>query len=151
MWNTACSQHRDARFLEELINTHNLQVLNDERATRPASTCHSIIDLILETPEVANFCQDWNILEGDQEATGSDHVVIEWRWTKPASEVTKGWKIRGCALKERLDKEKEEDWPSTKPKLEVVWRLGATERPVLDDNSIVETVTRQGQGWCIAG
>ena len=143
MWNPACSQRRDARFLEELINTHNLQVLNDERATRPASTCHSIIDLTLATPEVANFCQDWKILDEDQEATGSDHVVIEWRWTKPASEVTKGWKIKGWALKERLDKEKQEDWPPTKPKLEVVWSLGSTERPVLDDNSTVETLEEE--------
>ena len=30
--------------------------------------------------------------------------------------------MQGWALKERLDKEKEEEWPPEKPKLEVLWK-----------------------------
>ena len=83
-WNPQCSQiqRRDTRFLEELIDTHDLQVLNGVKATRPGSECHSIIDLTLATPHAAPYCKEWRILDADQVATGSDHVVIEWRWTK---------------------------------------------------------------------
>lgn len=122
IWNPQCtrSQRRDATFLEELVETHELVVKNNGQATRPASMCHSVIDLILATPNAAPFCKEWRTLDSEEHATGSDHVMIEWKWTKPVPKVDKSWKVQDWALKERLDKEKEEEWPSEKPKLEVL-------------------------------
>lgn len=88
-------------------------------------------------PRRRPFCQDWRIL-GDDLATGSDHVVIEWRWTRPAPVVAPGWRMRGWALRERLDKEKDKDWPNTESKLEVAWSLGSTTRPTLSDCSTLD-------------
>ena len=95
VWNPHCtgSQHRDAAFLEELIETHELVVKNDGQVTQPASKCHSIIDLTLATPKAAPFCQEWRILDGEEHATGSDHVIIEWKWTRPAPRVDRSWKV----------------------------------------------------------
>lgn len=59
------------------------------------------------------------------------------------SAVDPGWRIKGWALKERLDKEKEEDWPAKKPKLEVVWSLKADSRPILDDNATLESLEEE--------
>ena len=60
VWNPQCtrSQHRDASFLEELIEVHELVVKNNGQATRTASEPHSIIDLTLATPDAAPFCQE---------------------------------------------------------------------------------------------
>ena len=57
-WNRGCTQRRDARFLEELIETHNLEVKNNSQATRPESETYSIIDLTLATPGASPFCQN---------------------------------------------------------------------------------------------
>jgi ribonuclease HI len=137
-WNPQCEQRRDAAFLEELIDAHELHVKNDGQATRPVSKCHSVIDLTLATPEAAPYCKDWRILRREDQVTGSDHVVIEWKWTKPAPEVSPEWKVRGWALKERLEKERAEDWPAEEPRLEVIWGLRTRDRPVLGDDASEE-------------
>lgn len=44
---------RNARFLEDLIRAHELQVLNDDHETTPTragGSIHSIINLTLATP-----------------------------------------------------------------------------------------------------
>ena len=43
-----------------------------------------------------------------EKAAGSVHVVIGWKWSGRASKVDGRWEVKGWALKERLDKEKEE-------------------------------------------
>ena len=54
IWNARCRRRRDHLFLENLIDAHELTVLNDGRATRPAEgESHSIIDLTLATPTAA--------------------------------------------------------------------------------------------------
>lgn len=51
VWNPRCERRRDHQFLEDLIDTHSLTILNDERASRPSGgTSHSIIDPTLATP-----------------------------------------------------------------------------------------------------
>ena len=64
-WNRECTQRRNARFLEELIETHDLEVKNNNQATRPESGAYSIIDLTLATPGATPFLQDWRILDED--------------------------------------------------------------------------------------
>lgn len=103
------------------MDAHDLTVENNGQATRPGSECHSIIDLTLANPEAVPHCQDWRILDGEDQTTGSDHVLIEWKWTRPAPEVAKGWKMRGWALRSRLEDEKKEEWPAEKPKLDFLW------------------------------
>ena len=133
LWNPRCTARRDAGFLEDLIRTYELVVKNDNQATRPASGCHSIIDLVLATPGASPFCEKWRTVSDPDHETGSDHIMIEWRWTMPAPKVDQGWKVRGWALRERLDKEKEEEWPPEKPRLEVLWRQLVENRPCLSD------------------
>ena len=110
-------QRRDANFLDGLIETHELEVKNNDQATRLLSERHSIIDLTLATPGAAPFCQEWRILDDSEAetATGPDHVVIEWKWTKPAPAVAKGWKMRGWALKSQLENEKRRNGHRTGP------------------------------------
>ena len=83
---------------------------SDGQATRPSGG-HSIIDLTLTDPTIASQMDDWSILGPDYD-TGSDHKVIEWKWKPDGegvdSEEPEGWKIRGWALKEALEKEKKE-------------------------------------------
>lgn len=66
---------------------------------------------------------EWNIVEEDEQASPSDHVTIEWKWAGKAERVDLGWKIRDWALKEKLDKEREEKKLKTKegPTLGEVW------------------------------
>ena len=83
MWNLHCMTPRNAAFLEDLIITYELQVLNDDhetRPTRPGGSLHSIIDLTLATPGAGPSCKEWSIVEDDEQATTSDHVIIEWKW-----------------------------------------------------------------------
>lgn len=116
VWNPRCQRRRDHRFLEDLIDTHSLAVMNDEWATRTANldtregeTNHRIIDLTLASPEAEEQVIGWSIREEPEAETGSDHEVIEWRWKGKEQRTAPGdWKIKGWALKEALDKEKEE-------------------------------------------
>ena len=136
--NKECTQRKNTRFLEELIETHDLEVKNNSQATRPESGAHSIIDLTLATPGASPFLQDWRILDEDGQATGSDHVVIEWKWTRPALPRGQGKRFMGWALKGRLEKEKEEDWPPEKPKLADLWALRVGDRPILGEEATAE-------------
>ena len=53
VWNPRCVRRREHRFLEDLIDAHELTVLNDGRATRPAEgRGHSVIDLTLDRKSV---------------------------------------------------------------------------------------------------
>ena len=49
--------------------------------------------------------------------------------------MDKDWKIRDWALKERLDKERSEEWSGSEAKLEVIWNLAGQSRPRLGDDS----------------
>lgn len=108
----ACTRRKDHRFLESLIDTHELVVLNDGQATRPTQHAgedrHSVIDLNLATAQVTGQIQGWSILEPYCD-TGSDHEIIEWEWNglEEAVQVDEDWKIKGWALREALDKENE--------------------------------------------
>ena len=137
-WNRECNQRRNARFLEELIETHDLEVKNNSQATRPESGIHSIIDLTLTTPGASPFCQNWRVLDDDGQATGSDHVVLEWMWTKPGPTGEQGRRFTGWALKGRLEREKEENWPPEEPKLADLWALKMGDRPILGQEATVE-------------
>ena len=49
--------------------------------------------------------------------------MVEWEWSGEAPSADRGWVIRGWALKERLDKEKEADRKKEPmEKIEEVWR-----------------------------
>lgn len=74
--------------------------------------------------------------------TGSDHEVIEWRWMggTPGGEDEGNWRIKGWALKEALDKGKEEakEKGPKKEMLEMKWqkaREAEAARPILSDES----------------
>ena len=43
------------------------------------------------------------VVEGDDQASQSDHVMIEWKWAGEKKTVDPAWKIRGWALKQKLD------------------------------------------------
>ena len=71
VWNQHCTTRRDAASLEDLITAHELQILNDDRATipaRPGSDLHSIIDHTLTTPGGGPMCAEWQVVE-DEECT----------------------------------------------------------------------------------
>ena len=77
-------------------------------------------------------------MDEDGQATGSDHVVIEWKWTRPGPLGEQGRRFTGWALRGRLGKEKEEDWPPEKPRLADLWALRTGERPILGQEATVE-------------
>ena len=111
MWNPHCRTRRDAAFLEDLIAAHELHILNDDRATRPArpgSNLHSIIDLTLTTPGAGPMCEGWQVVEEEECAAHSDHVMIQWEWRGLTRRVDPRWKVRGWALKKKLYEEKAE-------------------------------------------
>ena len=67
--NPHCTTRRDAAFLEDLIAAYELQILNDDRATRlaqPGSDLHSIIDLTLTTPGAGPMCEGWQVVEDEE-------------------------------------------------------------------------------------
>lgn len=81
VWNPLCRERRNATFLEDLVEAHELQVLNDGMATRPAnedSDIHSVMDLTLATPGAGPLCGGWRVEGRDEEGTHSDHVMIRW-------------------------------------------------------------------------
>ena len=137
MWNDKCTNRRNATFLESLIRTFDLSILNDQSQTRFGGEGHSIIDLTLATPAAALYCRDWAILEQEQGA-GSDHAVIEWRWDDGVSSTNKEWKFRGWALKQKLDEEKEAQKRGERiVTLEDSWRTLTQDeaRPLLSDDA----------------
>ena len=142
VWNDRCTTHRNATFLEDLIRTFDLSILNDQSQTRFGGEGHSIIDLILTTPAAALYCRDWAILEQEQGA-GSDHAIIEWKWDDGVTSTCKKWKFRGWALKKKLDEEKEAQKRGERVvTLEDSWRTLTQDeaRPVLDDNADEEDI-----------
>ena len=137
MWNDQCLTRRNATFLEDLIRSYDLNILNDQSQTRFGGENHSIIDLTLATPSAAVYCRDWTTLELE-EGVGSDHAVIEWRWQDEAARSNGNWKFRGWALKKKLDDEKEAQKRGEKVvTLEDKWRAltEAEDRPILNDTS----------------
>ena len=158
IWNPYCTTPRNAGFLENLITTYELQIFNDDHETRPTRErghLHSIIDLTLATPDASLDMESWTVVEDDEQATTSDHVMFEWKWTGLTMKVDLRWKVRGWALKKRLDQEKEEalkrrEHRAAKTGLTMgeVWirrsstiplgEIGYGVRPILDDTSTVE-------------
>ena len=73
-------------------------------------------------------------MDDEDQASLSDHVMIERKWSGAAEKVNPEWKIRGWALKEKLDKEKEEERLGTKtgPTLADAWirRSGSDQQVV---------------------
>ena len=142
-WNNRCVTRRNATFLEDLIDSFNLSILNDQSQTRFGGLNHSIIDLTLATPSAAIYCQGWRVLDTLEEGSGSDHAIIEWKWQDKAAKTDGGWKFRGWALKKKLDEEKEAQKRGEKVvTLEDKWRslIGEEERPTLSDTSSREEV-----------
>lgn len=84
MWNPHCTARRDATFLEELIRSFDLQDLNDGKTTRQArregDTPNSVIDLTLAGAGAGPDGREWRVLDEEEDATGSDHELIEGRW-----------------------------------------------------------------------
>jgi len=74
VWNGRVTRRKNAVFWEKLIEEEVLVVWNTEEATRLGGSNHSIIDLILSSPNVE---LNWSIA-GEKDTTGSDHKVIVW-------------------------------------------------------------------------
>ena len=106
-WNRRFHTRRNATFLEDLIDSFNLSILNDQSETRFGGENHSIIDLILASLSAAIHCRDWRVLDSVEEGSGSDYAIIEWKWEDGVAKSDEGWKFRGRALKKKLDVEKE--------------------------------------------
>lgn len=83
-------------------------------------------------------------MEDDDQASHSDHVMIEWEWKDLTMKVHPKWKIRGWALKKGLDQEKEGKKEGTEkhPTLCEAWikRTEAADgfRDILDDISTAD-------------
>ena len=150
--NRFCTTRRNATFLEDLIAAHELQVLNDDRETRPTrpeGTLHSIIDLTLATPGAGPRCEGWRVVE-EECVAHSDHVMIQWEWRVSTMKVDPRWRVRGWALKKKLDQEGEERAEGKKsgPTLGEVWQgrmstvplgeVGFGTRPILSEVSTEE-------------
>ena len=94
---------------------------------------HSVIDLTLAGPGAGPDCRGSRVVAREEDATMSDHEMIEWRWEGLTMKVDPKWKMRGWALKERLDNEKAEEegrkrgGPRAGPTLRGFWtqRTGA--------------------------
>jgi hypothetical protein len=128
MWNPMMLPSKrtsSAGFLEGLIHKHELTVWKDTQATfeRKGAGNHSIIDLTLTTPDL--IMEEW-ALEGDKDATNSDHALITWELavgpgaqseSHTTSKVVTGWKI------EEMGEEEHEA-------AEAEWRKRAADRPL---------------------
>ena len=125
------------------MDSYNLSILNDQSPTRFGGQNHSIIDLTLATPSAAIYCQDWRVLDREEEGSGSDHAIIQWRWDDKAAKSNGKWKFRGWALKKKLDEEKEAMKKGERVvTLEDKWRIlvGEEDWPTLNDTSEKEEV-----------
>lgn len=129
MWNPLCTgrQRRSARFLEALIRAFDLQVLNYDSATRPGASggIHSTIDLTLAAPGAGPSCKDWSVVDREVHASPSDHVMIERKWVGRVERLDSAWEIKGWAVEEKLEKEKEGERSGTRVliTLAVAWSL----------------------------
>ena len=81
-----CTYRRDAAFLEDHIAAFDLRVHNDDQAARPNDSLHSIIDQTLSAPSAGPSRRYWRIVEGEDQASPSDHV-IEWKWSGTTERV----------------------------------------------------------------
>ena len=105
---TLDSNAKGARFLKGLMDTNELVALNGDRPTRPSSEgTVSIIDLTITDHVAAQECEGWDIL-GEDFDTGFDHFVIAWSCNGDRARPNRAWKIRGRALKEKVDEGKVE-------------------------------------------
>ena len=114
--------------------------------TRFGGQNHSIIDLTLATPSATIYCQDWRVLDREEEGSSSDHAIIQWRWDDKAAKSNGKWKFRGWALKKKLDEEKEAMKKGERVvTLEDKWRVlvGEENRPALNDTSEREEVCEE--------
>ena len=57
----------------------DLQALNDECATRPSESIHSIIDLTLASPGAEVSYSGWTVVGRQEQASMPVHEMIEWR------------------------------------------------------------------------
>ena len=67
------------RWTEELIDTYDLQIINNGKATyhKDNSDCSSAIDLTLAGRKFQ--IEGWEVVTDDDAPTGSGHEVIRWR------------------------------------------------------------------------
>ena len=75
MWNSRCTNRRNATSRKDLIRAFDFQGLNDDQPTRPSDGLHSIIDLTLTTPGAGPNCREWGIMDRE-EASLSDHEMM---------------------------------------------------------------------------
>ena len=134
-------------FLETLIRAFDLQVLNYDSATRPGASggIHSTIDLTLAAPGAGPSCRDWSVVDREVHGSPSDHVMIERKWVGRVERVDSAWEIKGWALEEKLEKEKEGERSGTRVliTLAVAWSLKSEpgqglKRPSLSDESTIK-------------
>lgn len=81
-WDAALDREgRDvwARWMEDLIDTYDLQITNDGEHTffRDNSEYSAAINLTLSGSDV--IISDWEVVRDDAAVTGSDHEVIRWK------------------------------------------------------------------------
>ena len=88
--------------------------------------------MALAAPGAEPYCKDWIIGDIGDQASTSDHEMIESKWTGVTARVVSTWKIRRWALRVRLENEKGEEW--TDPRLENVWHAKSGARPILSGN-----------------
>jgi len=129
---------QDAAFWEDMIDENGLEIGNDGRPThhwtREDQNSESVIDLTLANRPLVKC----TILADDQ-ATGSDHQVIEWEvrgdWHKKADhERVVGWNLASMTEKNVEAAEK-------------LWMDSARERAQLDAECTEDEVEQEA-GWC---
>jgi hypothetical protein len=159
-WNPHNPPRRNHHFLEELMDDYDLIVQNDGTATRHpdrhgnsddeylddeedldsdddvtdgATAAVSIIDLTLASPRIAHRVLDWQVLEDDDDATGSDHVTIAWSFDGEAQEMDQEYLMRGWSLTNLQGNSEEVRDARREAGREWVGRLA--DRPRLHDDS----------------
>jgi hypothetical protein len=131
-WNERCTHRRDATFLENLIQMHDLQVMNDEEdtyhATREGKNIGSKIDITLAKGEVSRDLTA-ETLTDDDSATLSDHMMIQVRWGGDSQGARTSSKITGWDI----DKMEEEDLKEAKE----LWGRLMGDREILSEVSAI--------------
>jgi len=79
-WNPRWKEQCDGTFWVEIIDTHGLEIGNDDQPTHHWASNdeqgESTIDLTLASQLITR----WTILAA-RHATGSDHEVVEWKFS----------------------------------------------------------------------
>jgi len=138
LWDPRWQVQRDAVFWVDVIDENGLEIGNDGEATHHWTREGHEGELVIDLTLANRLITKWSIL-ADDNATGSDHEVIEWevevdRQEEAGHERVVGWNIAAMTEKDAKAAEK-------------LWMELAKQRAHLDAECTADEVEQEA-AWC---